>query len=126
MQQRNRYGSHQASFTKRPSFEQLESRRMLATIFWANEIDPATGILDDDNFFQDVYGENAQVARAIVNRAIDDWEAVIQSFNYASDNDADPNNDLNDTFTVTISAREPFFGVTNSVTREAVSNKPFA
>lgn len=64
---------------------------------WAN---PATATFDD------FYDDNAAVARLIVERAISDWNAVITDFNYAEDNDANPNNDLNNTFSLSVVAEE--------------------
>jgi len=85
---------------KRLRLEQLEDKRLLA-IVWANEF--GTGADDPD--FDDVYGADEVVARAIVNRAIDDWGSVITDFNY--DNDNNPNTTipgLGGTFNLDISA----------------------
>jgi len=54
--------------------EQLETRRLLSTINWTNR-----GV--SDNF--GIYGGNTAVARAIVDRAINDWERVIVDFNFS-------------------------------------------
>lgn len=74
---------------KRLRFEQLEDKRPLA-IVWANEF--GTGVNDPN--FDDEYQGDEVVARSIVNRAIDDWEAVINSFNYDVDSDGNRSNDL--------------------------------
>lgn len=87
---------------KKLSFEQLEHKRLLA-IVWANELD-ANGNFNAANGFAAEYVGNAQIARDIVNRAIDDWDRVINSFDYAVDNDGNPNNNLNNTFTLEIFA----------------------
>ncbi len=63
------------------SFEALESRRMLSTISWTNRGSGAPG--DDPDGFIALFGSSAGLARQIVDRAIDDWEAVIQNFNFA-------------------------------------------
>jgi hypothetical protein len=54
--------------------EPLERRFLLSTINWTNRG-------TTDNFA--IYGGNANLARTIVDRAIDDWERVIVNFNYA-------------------------------------------
>ncbi len=83
---------------RRLRFESLEKRRMLAAeIVWVNEF--GTGANSPD--FDIVYEENQAIARALVNRAIIDWEGVIESFNYN-----DPL--LNDTYTLTITAGPDF------------------
>ncbi|TWT30984.1 hypothetical protein KOR34_43570 [Posidoniimonas corsicana] len=98
--------------------EDLEDRRMLA-IVWANP-DPAA------NGFDSEYGAQADLATAIVQRAIGDWERAITSFNYDVDNDANPSNDLNDTFTLTLGAGDiAGRGVTSSVTYGA-DLRPYA
>ena len=79
------------------SVERLEKRDLLA-IVWANEF--VTSGPDDTNF--DTYALNETIARQIVKRAISDWNAVITSFNYAEDLDGNPNNNLNNTFNLTL------------------------
>src|SRR6478752_6827979 len=59
--------------------EQLETRRLLSTINWANK---GTVALDSDGF-NAAFGGNSTLARGIVQRAIDDWERVIGNFNYS-------------------------------------------
>lgn len=66
---------------RRLAFEVLEDKRMLATINWVNGNDL------NANFFNLVYEDKADLAAAVVRRAISDWEAVIESFNYAADGD---------------------------------------
>jgi hypothetical protein len=56
----------------------LEERRLLAVIIWQNRGSEGS---DTDNFAA-LYGSNAPLARSIVDRAIDDWEAVIADFHY--------------------------------------------
>lgn len=109
--------NHRTTGSRRPHLgvEGLEDRRMLA-IAWANDDPTANG-------FDTEYGADAELATAIVRRAIDDWERSITSFNYAVDNDADPHNDLDDTFTLTLSAGAVSggIGVTSSITYGADS-----
>ena len=87
-----------ASTMKRLRFEQLEDKRLLA-IVWANEHDIGA---NDPQF--NTYGLNEATARTIVNRAIDNWEAVITDFNYDGDNNPNTVNGLNDTYQLTVSA----------------------
>ena len=61
--------------------ECLEDRRLLSIILWTNR--GVNGGADTDNFAATYGAATAPVARAIVDRAIDDWEAVIADFNYA-------------------------------------------
>jgi hypothetical protein len=72
---------------RKPSFESLENRRLLA-IMWANE--PVTSGPDDPNF--DIYGPNEQSARAAVKRAIADWNNVILDQNFDLDSNPATNN----------------------------------
>lgn len=58
--------------------EPLEERRLLAVIIWQNRGSEGS---DTDNFAA-LYGADAPVARSIVDRALDDWEAVIADFHY--------------------------------------------
>ncbi len=67
--------------SKRLRFEQLEDKRLLA-IVWANEFD--TGL--NDPSFDNEYLADEVVARSIVNRAIDDWNAVITDQDFDNDN----------------------------------------
>ena len=69
-------------------FEQLEDKTLFAVV-WANE--HGTGA-NDPNF--QVYGPDEILARAIVNRAIDDWNAVIPDQNYDNDDDPEDGNGL--------------------------------
>ena len=57
------------------SFEALEARRLFSTINWVNR-------LTSDGF--SIYGANENTARAIADRAIHDWERVINNFNYSN------------------------------------------
>lgn len=59
--------------------ETLEDRTVPAIILWTNR---GTDASDTDNFTA-TYGVNSNIARAIVDKAIDDWEEVIVDFNYA-------------------------------------------
>lgn len=82
-----------------PAFEQLEKRELLA-IMWMNQ---GTASNDADSF-NARFVANADLARAIVSRAVSDWNAVITNFNYAEDLDGNPNNNLNNTFNLTVRA----------------------
>jgi hypothetical protein len=62
-----------------------------ATIVWSNE----TGVNAVD---LSVFGSNEAIARQLIHRAIDDWEAVIADFNY----DGDDNDETNNTFNFTV------------------------
>jgi hypothetical protein len=75
--------------------ESLEDRKLMA-IVWAN---PADVSIDQ------YYGSNANTARAIVERAVADWNSAITSFNYIEDSDGNPNNNLNDTFQLSVVAQ---------------------
>ena len=83
---------------KQLRFEQLEDKRLLA-IMWANEFDNGA----NDPLFN-LYGADEATARVIVNRAIDDWEAVVTDFNYDGDNNPTTVNALSDTFQLTVRA----------------------
>jgi hypothetical protein len=90
-------------------FEVLE-RRELLSINWINKghtdpNDPTNPQSDTDHFNQR-YGPNADLARSIAQRAIDDWDAVISNFNYPEDSDSNANNNLNNTFSLTITATQ--------------------
>lgn len=95
--------------------EPLEIRRLLATISWVNKGTGAgVGDLDD---FNAIYGTNANLARSIVQRAIDDWEAVIANFNGSGGRN---------TFNLTLSATAfsgGLRGSTGSISYDAL-NKP--
>jgi hypothetical protein len=54
--------------------EVLENRTLLSTINWVNRV-------TSDGFA--IYGANTNIARTIVDRAIDDWERIITNFNYS-------------------------------------------
>lgn len=82
--------------------EPLEDRRMLAVLAWENRGD--NGGPDTDGF-QAAFGASSAVARAIVDRAIDDWETAIIDFNYAAVGGAgQPSTD--NTFALTIDASD--------------------
>lgn len=66
--------------TRQSRIEALERRVLFSDIRWTNE---GGGLAGDSDDFEEVYGANATVARAIVNRAISDWERVIENFNRA-------------------------------------------
>ncbi|MEX0938641.1 MAG: hypothetical protein WDZ59_12340 [Pirellulales bacterium] len=51
---------------------------MLTTIVWSNR---GSASFDSDGFGS-LFGTDAALARSIVDRAIDDWEAVIDDFNF--------------------------------------------
>jgi hypothetical protein len=101
--------------TRKLAIEHLE-RRALLSINWLND-----GSVNNSNadLFNTYYAGNADQARAIVRRAIADWESVISNFNYAEDgNDGNPNNNLNNTFSLTVVA-ESLAGDTRGVVRFA-------
>ncbi|MGE3642162.1 MAG: hypothetical protein AB7G28_26700, partial [Pirellulales bacterium] len=64
---------------RRGLFESLEERMVLSTINWSNRGSAGS----DTDGFNGLFGGNANLARQIVDRAIDDWEAVIANFNYS-------------------------------------------
>ena len=92
--------------TRRLRFEQMEDRCLLA-IVWANEFSTNT----DDPLFDDVYLDNEVVARAIVNRAIDDWNAVITDQDFDNDNNPATNDFQLNVFAKSIGGR----GLTNDI-----------
>ncbi len=95
-QKRSRYRE------RRCGVELLEDRRLLA-ILWSNR-----GTADNDSDgFQFRYAEFAPIARAITNRAIADWEAVIQDFNYDGDNNPATVDAHNNTFNLSVFAGAP-------------------
>ena len=57
--------------SRRLGYEHLEYRRLMAVIEWANRSD-----------FDTEFGANTAAARAVIDRALLDWGAVISSFNY--------------------------------------------
>ncbi len=101
---RVRKNRNKTTSNRRLRIEQLEEKRLLA-IVWANELD-VNGNFDINNGFQAQFGNDTAIAREIVNRAIDDWERVITGFNYAEDNDGNPNNNLNDEFQLDVLAAD--------------------
>jgi hypothetical protein len=77
--------------SRRFSIESLEDRRLFA-VDWINQ---------GTNNFASIYdAADALIATELVNRAIDDWEAVITDFNY--DGDGNPLTD--NTYDLTINA----------------------
>src|SRR5690606_36663824 len=101
---------------RRYGFERLEDRRVLA-IAWANEFGSGS---DDPDFDIHFTASEEVVVRSIINRAIDDWETVINSFNYDSPA-------LNDTFSLKVFARElSGRGSTTNRVFEAGSQKPIS
>lgn len=81
--------------------ETLEDRQLLSTIVWTNR---GSANSDTDGFNANL-GANAALARTLVDAAIDDWEAVIQNFNYA--NVGTPGNaPFANQFTLTLSAAQ--------------------
>lgn len=56
--------------------EQLEDRALLSTINWVNRG-------DGTDSFDTVFGPNDDLARAVVDAALDDWEQVITDFQQA-------------------------------------------
>jgi hypothetical protein len=68
------------AYSRRLSAEPLEDRNLLAVI-WANEFGSGA---NNPNF--GIYGANEVYARALVNRAIIDWNNVIRDQNWDNDN----------------------------------------
>ena len=60
------------------SCERLEGRTLLS-IVWQNKGSDSS----DSDSFNAIFGAHADIARADVQQALDDWSAVIQNFNYA-------------------------------------------
>jgi hypothetical protein len=87
--------SRLTSTPNRPPLESLERRLLLASIDWVNR-------LVADNF--NLYGGDEAIARAIVDRAIANWESVIANFNYSGGNSA---------FQLTLRAESGFPGSAN-------------
>jgi hypothetical protein len=76
--------------------ESLEDRRLLA-ISWINR-----GMVGSDtDLFGMQYGVNAEIARQVVDRAINDWNKLIVDFDYDGDDNAATNN----VFQLTINAQ---------------------
>lgn len=88
--------------------EPLQPRMMLSTIAWEN-----LGV--DDNF--SAYGSDQSVAVETVERAIADWERIIQDFNYASHTEFEL-----DIKAASISGR----GVTRNIDIESATGKPIS
>jgi hypothetical protein len=64
--------------------ESLEDRTLPSTIVWANR----GGAASDTDNLNAVFGANAATARAVVDAAIQAWETVIVSFNFADGSNA--------------------------------------
>lgn len=65
---RQKSKSRNSAAKRRPRFENLEQRHLLA-ISWANETTADFSL----------YGTSQIIAKELVNRAINDWEAVIRT-----------------------------------------------
>src|SRR5690348_5928709 len=63
-----------------PAWEHLEVRRLLSSILWINK---GSATSDDDNFTA-TFGADADIARADVQQALNDWASIIQNFNFSS------------------------------------------
>ncbi len=53
------------------TMERLEDRKMMAQLFWANRAE-----------FDTEFGDNTAAARQVIDQALLDWRAAIESFNY--------------------------------------------
>ena len=73
---RNRSGTFNAAIRRRSVCEPLETRRLLSTINWVNRGDATDS-------FDEVFGANDDLARAVVDAALDAWERLIVDFNQA-------------------------------------------
>jgi hypothetical protein len=110
--------------SRQASFESLEPRNLLAVV-WLNEGNAA----NDSDSFKNFYGTSlAPLARSIVDRAVADWNRVITNFNYVEDTDSNPNNNLSNTFQLTLSAANlgPGLRGTTGVTSRNIANSPTA
>ena len=85
------------------TIEPLEGRTMLS-ITWVNRNTPGEG----EASFVAVYGGDAARAIAIVDRAIEDWEAVVTDFGYA---------DLSNDFELDVNAASLAIVVSNTTGR---------
>ena len=65
---------------RRLEVEALEERVVPSTILWTNR--GMTSGANNDRF-DAVFGDRAEIARRVVDAAILSWQNVIQSFNYA-------------------------------------------
>lgn len=65
-----------APMPTRYTCEQLESRKLLSTISWANRNDPA-------NNFASTFGVNSAAAMSVIDAVINQYERVIVDFNYS-------------------------------------------
>src|SRR5262249_4868626 len=62
------------------SVDHLEDRTLPSTIAWTNKGNAA----NDTDGFNRIFGQNADVARGVVQAAIDSWRSVITNFNYSN------------------------------------------
>src|SRR5690242_15593046 len=102
--------------------ENLEDRQLLSTIVWMNR----GSATSDTDSFNARFGNNAAQARAIVDQAINAWEAVIDNFNYANVGTAG-NAAVANTFSLSLSADsfdQGLRGVT-FINRVDAQGKPF-
>lgn len=83
--------------------EQLESRRLLSTINWTNRG-------DGTDSFDTVFGANDDLARGVIDAALDAWERVIVNFNQDTDPGAGVTNPNTLNVTLSMAPGSPGFG----------------
>src|SRR5690348_8690679 len=59
--------------------EDLENRTLLSSIVWQNKGSDTS----DTDSFNAIFGSDADIARADVQQALNDWSAMIRSFNFS-------------------------------------------
>ncbi len=101
---------------KRMAFERLEHRDLCAIINWVNRGTPT----NDTDGFNGLFKGNANLARGVVDAAIESWQNVIASFNYSNPQQLD-------TFSLTVSANATGVGLgANAGPTRVLNGKPTA